>query len=546
MNHYNNSVKKYCIKRRELRDEVVDTIIQNYRNILSLIHDNSPENDLIIRGPPGPPGPPGQQGPPGSLRYLTDFLSSTSGNENIHGLQPSPEYLLNGNGSIGFLPSGSGSLLIGDGRTSDGNLLESSGQNTIDFMFQRDNTNNLARSDFSVILGGCNSTIGLNSLYSSIISSCLSRIDMVDNTLNQVNRYNSIISSLSSSIISNLLEFSSSIYNNEEMLNSIICSDQSNIESSIFSKISNSFSCSIRNAIHSMIQNSRNSTINQFFSGPNIIDRGVYNNIIGGYDNSIIGTTGGSRNYILGNNCQTSLTSTYLLGEGLYASASSQTFIGKFNDTTTVGPNLPPSRNVMWSGQRDTIVMPNGDLHDVAIANNFSPANVAETVFGVGYGEDNVERQNLFTVNRVGVTWTKRGYTASGADLAEEFKLSKEGDKPDVGDLVFLREDGLIEKFNPDIHNNERIIGVVSNIAMLVGTGDMLLQYERDPDTLDILDQSENNMMEEFGDIRVIVGMVGRVMIKKDQLKYIPDKWLTMPLSEESIKYDKFCYCLIR
>src|SRR5690606_37666396 len=100
-----------------------------------------------------------------------------------------------------------------------------------------------------------------------------------------------------------------------------------------------------------------------------------------------------------------------------------------------------------------------------------------------------------------GTTWTRRVYTCSfGSDYAEVFRVADCSVTPTAGDLITVDSSGAAHLFSEDHlkRKDMRIVGIVSSTPTIVGEGTSLLKHERDPDTLElILDEDEQPVLSE-------------------------------------------------
>jgi len=262
--------------------------------------------------------------------------------------------------------------------------------------------------------------------------------------------------------------------------------------------------------------------------------------IIGGIDNTIdlrsSASPGLLHNVVL------------LGGQGLVNSDNNDhVVIGRYNDVRIGSAVNRPSTD------RDGTVI---QFNEDGTTEEYQGDGRSPVLFQVGYGSGpaTADRKDVFLVNREGVTWTRTLYTcAFGSDYAETFRVADCSVTPKAGDLITVDSTGAAHLFSEDHlkRKDMRIVGIVSSTPTIVGEGKSLLKHERDPDTLElILDEDEQPVLREGytedSTVReVTVGLVGRVLLKDKWLPYIPDRWLALTHAPESKLYSGYTYVLI-
>ena len=169
--------------------------------------------------------------------------------------------------------------------------------------------------------------------------------------------------------------------------------------------------------------------------------------------------------------------------------------------------------------------------------------------FVISAGSSNANRDDIFLVNKRGVTWTKLYYSCSGADYAELFSVHPDSKQPAYGDLMTIDDEGRVSVFDDTVHSKRSIIGVVSIAPTLVGDNTEFSRYERDPKTLQILlDDDGNPVLRQSteNDDTVQVALLGRVPLHRKYMNSVPDRWIVLHGAPESKMYEDFVYVMIR
>lgn len=230
---------------------------------------------------------------------------------------------------------------------------------------------------------------------------------------------------------------------------------------------------------------------------------GMYSNIGGGYGNKA------SAPY-----------STIPGGEGLIANVDHMTTIGKYNKTSN---EERPDDNEGTEESTKVLTINNG-------WNNITNVYKDHTLFSIGYG-DSTERKDVFLVNRKGTTWTRNAYTCSfGGDYAEEWVVNDINEDISIGDVVIALDNGKVTRYkgNENSHSIKSIVGIVTPHPSIIAS---LKYYDQslDEDTLLPLKENRYTLAKKKYEKTIIVGMMGRVPIKKEYLKYdLPESWFIM------------------
>lgn len=253
-----------------------------------------------------------------------------------------------------------------------------------------------------------------------------------------------------------------------------------------------------------------------------------YGTIVNGQSNTIVSSSYSS--ILNGNSNETSANYTCCLtGSWLVANEPYMTTGGHMNRTEN---SSRPEASI--DGPLNVLVR-QGTTNNVVFG---SPDNVpgtgpfsAGTLFSLGFGDfAQTERKDVFLVNKVGVTWTRKCFACSFADVAEIYICNDEK-YPSNGTLLTVDKKGYVHKYKEG--TNESIIGIVSSDPMLLGNSDgNFMKYQRDEKTgLIIRDENGNpklkeNLNNDKYEHYVAVGICGRVVMKRKYEKFIPNNWI--------------------
>lgn len=162
-----------------------------------------------------------------------------------------------------------------------------------------------------------------------------------------------------------------------------------------------------------------------------------------------------------------------------------------------------------------------------------SALDSSAVLFSVGSGTGDSDRKDAFLVNDKGIAWTRNYFTCSfGSDVAELYELEKSVQEiPPLGTLMVVQRNGRVVPYDHSVHHShgDRILGIVSDSAMLLGNGDSLFKYKRDPETAAIIYDVDGKpvIRDNYKEMRrVAVGICGRVLLHKKYVDYLPDRWI--------------------
>ena len=110
--------------------------------------------------------------------------------------------------------------------------------------------------------------------------------------------------------------------------------------------------------------------------------------------------------------------------------------------------------------------------------------------------------------------------------------------------MVALKN-GKTVPYSHSLHSNmrDRILGVVSDSAMIVGEAESLFKFKRDSKTGQILRDTDGNPIVRADysvdkKRQVTVGICGRLLLHKKYVRYVPDHWLIYDEMEQTEQTD--------